>query len=257
MFNLVQGIECIDGTHTFQLARIYSNDLPRPSTSKEFELRARLPTIVMEEGAPSTDQRISLVKLSNFVMGPKEVSFYLRPDPEHVAFPASILDENKYRHSLRDSFSWHHTCWQYGDSNIFETLFKAGNDTKTPNQPKIFNLSQPTKTDFQKVACMMPFATEFDDVYTTIKEVCSEVGLNSLRIDEIYNNTMIIEDVVEAIDTARVVVCDLTGRNPNVLYETGISHALGREVVILAQNIKRDVPFDLSHLRCIEYSGAN
>ena len=61
----------------------------------------------------------------------------------------------------------------------------------------------------------------------------------------------------DAIDRAQVVICDLTDRNPNVMYETGISHALGREVIIIAQDIQNDVPFDLKHLRVIGYNGAN
>ena len=48
------------------------------------------------------------------------------------------------------------------------------------------------------------------------------------------------------------MICDLTGRNPNVLYETGIAHALNREVIMVVQN-NQDVPFDLGQRRYIPY----
>ena len=65
-------------------------------------------------------------------------------------------------------------------------------------------------------------------------------------------NPAIIQDIVNLIDRAKVVVCDCTGRNPNVFYEIGIAHTLGREVVLLTQS-EQDVPFDLRHLRYIRY----
>ena len=45
---------------------------------------------------------------------------------------------------------------------------------------------------------------------------------------------------------------DLTGKNPNVLYELGLCHGNNREVILLTQSID-DVPFDLQHWRCIVY----
>lgn len=48
------------------------------------------------------------------------------------------------------------------------------------------------------------------------------------------------------------MICDLSGRNPNVFYEAGIAHTMGKEVILLASH-KSDVPFDLQHLRYIPY----
>ena len=55
-----------------------------------------------------------------------------------------------------------------------------------------------------------------------------------------------------SIVQSRLVICDLTGKNPNVLYETGLAHARGRDVILLTQN-KEDVPFDLQQIRFISY----
>lgn len=174
-----------------------------------------------------------------------------------MAFSTTILDTYKYRHALGDAYNWHHTCWQFGTGNIFDTLFRAGGDISKSNWPKVFDVSRPPRIELDAAACMMPFAATFNDIYNEISGACSEAGLNCLRVDEIYNNKSIIDDVIGTIDRARIVICDLTGKNPNVLYETGIAHALGREVIIIAQDISNDVPFDLKHMRCIEYDGTN
>ena len=44
----------------------------------------------------------------------------------------------------------------------------------------------------------------------------------------------------------------MTDRNPNVFYETGVAHTVGKEVILITQSMN-DVPFDLKHLRCIVY----
>ncbi len=61
-----------------------------------------------------------------------------------------------------------------------------------------------------------------------------------------------MQDVVSLIDRSRIVIADCTGRNPNVFYEIGIAHTLGREVILITQN-EGDVPFDLRHLRYVHY----
>jgi hypothetical protein len=61
-----------------------------------------------------------------------------------------------------------------------------------------------------------------------------------------------MQDVVSLIDRSRVVIADCTSRNPNVFYEIGIAHTLGREVILITQN-DADIPFDLRHLRYVRY----
>jgi hypothetical protein len=50
-----------------------------------------------------------------------------------------------------------------------------------------------------------------------------------------------------------MVVAELSGRNPNVMYEVGLAHAIGKPIIFLARN-EEDVPFDLRNLRCIFYN---
>ncbi len=99
---------------------------------------------------------------------------------------------------------------------------------------------------------MMPFNAEFNAVYESIRQAADNVNLRCRRADDIWENAAIIQDVVALIDRSRVVVCDCTGRNPNVFYEAGIAHTLGREVILITQS-EHDIPFDLRHLRYVPY----
>ena len=48
------------------------------------------------------------------------------------------------------------------------------------------------------------------------------------------------------------MICEITGRNPDVFDEAGIAHTLGREVILIIQS-DNDVPFDLRHHRYGKY----
>ena len=101
---------------------------------------------------------------------------------------------------------------------------------------------------------LSPFAEPFDTVYEDHLKpsVESLSGLRCLRAADINDNRPIMEDIWKSINEARIIISDLTGKNPNVFYETGIAHTIGKEVVLITQSIA-DVPFDLRHLRCIVY----
>jgi AbiJ-like protein len=102
------------------------------------------------------------------------------------------------------------------------------------------------------VAVMMPFGPSFDPVIEAIRGACSAEGLQCKRADDVWEHETLIQDIFNLIYRSPVVVCDFTGRNPNVFYEAGIAHALGRTVIPLTQS-KDDVPFDLQRFRYIHY----
>jgi hypothetical protein len=99
---------------------------------------------------------------------------------------------------------------------------------------------------------MMPFSPGFSDVYEALKEVAAEAGMTCHRADDIWINEHIMDDVINLLWRARLVIADLSGKNPNVFYETGIAHTLGREVIQIAQSMD-DVPFDLRSIRTVRY----
>ena len=101
---------------------------------------------------------------------------------------------------------------------------------------------------------MMPFAEPIGGYYKSIYETAiSKAGLRPVRADdEIFATGKIIDQVWDGITAAKVLVAELTGRNPNVFYELGLAHALSKPVVLVSSN-QSDVPFDLKHIRVIYY----
>ena len=104
---------------------------------------------------------------------------------------------------------------------------------------------------------VMPFASMFEREYTrVIKPAVESLGLECLRGDEIYSEQSIIQDIWKSLRRSRVIVAELSGRNPNVMYEIGLAHALGKPIILLTRN-QDDVPFDLKSLRYVYYDTDN
>ncbi|HST59983.1 MAG TPA: SIR2 family protein [Longimicrobium sp.] len=101
---------------------------------------------------------------------------------------------------------------------------------------------------------MMPFRPGLDHVYADlIRPAAEALGLTVLRADEMSAPGAITEQIRVAIQQSRVCIADLTGKNPNVLYEVGIAHSLGKPTLLLTQEFS-DLPFDMQGLRVIRYS---
>jgi hypothetical protein len=80
----------------------------------------------------------------------------------------------------------------------------------------------------------------------------SEGSDRCTRVDDIWEESVVIQDIFNLIFRAHVVIVDFTGKNANVMYETGIAHTLGKHVIPISQSLD-DVPFDMSHHRVLKY----
>lgn len=124
-------------------------------------------------------------------------------------------------------------------------------EKKITFSPSVFEIPNiPVESDL--VAVMMPFDAALTSVYQTMQNACIHTGYRALRADDIWDNSTIIQDIFSLIFRSSIVICDFTGKNPNVMYETGIAHTLGKLVIPVSQSID-DVPFDMRHHRVLTY----
>jgi hypothetical protein len=147
-------------------------------------------------------------------------------------------------------FTLTHTHWSVYDSDLFRLLLIHQQERSV--EPNLFSVESIYKQERDLVSVMMPFNNEFTPVLEALKSATASLEWRCVRADDIWENNAIIQDIVDIIAKARVVVCDCTGKNPNVFYEIGIAHSLGKEVILITQS-ENDIPFDLRHLRYIQY----
>lgn len=106
--------------------------------------------------------------------------------------------------------------------------------------------------DNKQVFVLTPFNDNYRGVYITIREVCLKLNLYCLRGDEEYIPNEIFPEIIKQIIKSRLIIANITGRNPNVMYELGVAHALGKPTIVVAKDFT-DIPFDLNNRRIIIY----
>ena len=85
---------------------------------------------------------------------------------------------------------------------------------------------------------LLPFKDEYFELYeSAIQPAVEAAGLSAQHAGEIFGNREIVEDIWESICKARLIIADVTGRNPNVFYELGIAHTLGKESIVILTTI--------------------
>lgn len=100
---------------------------------------------------------------------------------------------------------------------------------------------------------LMPFSRDFPPIYGDhISKVLDTMSLTYARADEFYSNRAVVQDIWTGICNSGIIIADCTNKNPNVFYELGLAHAIGKQVILITQN-KADIPFDIEHIRYIAY----
>jgi len=106
----------------------------------------------------------------------------------------------------------------------------------------------------QHVFVAMPFSEEMEDVFEFgIKGPVNAAGLLCERVDMAVFTGDILERIKERIESASLVIADLTGSNPNVYLEVGYAWGCRRPTLLIARG-HDDLKFDVRSHRCISYS---
>jgi hypothetical protein len=106
------------------------------------------------------------------------------------------------------------------------------------------------------VFLIMPFVgkgcAEAEDAY---KSECMRVGLRCIRVDDRIGSGIVFREIVELIEKAEFIVCDLSWNRPNVYYELGYAHGVGndRDNIFLTARKGTRLHFDLAPIRVHYY----
>ncbi|MDX1972685.1 MAG: hypothetical protein SFY68_09160 [Candidatus Sumerlaeia bacterium] len=230
------------------------------------------------EGTPTTD--ISLTALGNKIVAPSDPGertrglasafesvpdfkkvrdFYKgKPLPEDEFFTNTLVREFKIPRERVDKFI------EVFTSNIqYLKAYKAFPDKQdmasiaTSIDSEEIGAGQEHeaagRTHLDNCFVMMPFGGFYDIYYKEIyMPAIKDAGFEPVRADDLFSTGMFIEQIWEQVRKAKVLLAELTGKNANVYYELGLSHAIQKPVVFVSGTID-DVPSDLRHLRVITY----
>ena len=97
-----------------------------------------------------------------------------------------------------------------------------------------------------------PNNADLQDRYNTIRECFAEFDIDARSANEIEHSDVITEKICERIRVSEFLLADLTEERPNVYYEVGYAHALGRSVIMYRKQSSR-LHFDLASYNCPDY----
>lgn len=261
----------VGSTHDFDQSRcINANEYTEEGLAKKYgrldeaaiaEI-IKFPAIFAYEGY--RDEVARLGWITRVRMRQRVVRINLEFDPSGVSIQSQQLHAMSWDLDIAD-WELGRSHWALKNVDLFEALGEAGliELTRLPGSatarkgaqhfeitPRIFKIPA-SKPDPLLVSVMMPYGG-FDAVYDALESAVQAAGFTCERADKFWEESELMQDIFSLIYRSTYVICDFTNSNPNVFYEAGIAHTLGREVIPIAQSPDH-VPFDLRHHRYIRY----
>jgi len=243
------GRDTIPSARTFEYTEQSLVDRFKPEGQLDLVALTALPTLFVQETSGQGNQVARVGTITRARINGHNIALEYTYDLAVPAIPNQILQGFAADLDIED-FQFSRTHWSVKDVDLFRALLRNAQPRR--QRPKVFQLAEHENIEPSLVSAMMPFHPSFDAVYATLQRTAQAVGLRCRRADDIWENPAVVQDVVSLIDRSSIVICDCTGRNPNVFYEIGIAHTLAREVILITQ-AEADIPFDLRHLRFILY----
>lgn len=89
----------------------------------------------------------------------------------------------------------------------------------------------------------MPFNYEAAQAFIQCRESLEVFGIELKKSDDEFIQGDLLKNIVKHIITSNIIIANLDGKSPNVFYELGIAHALGKKTILIATS--KDVPFNV------------
>lgn len=140
--------------------------------------------------------------------------------------PIGVTDLNKLTNTIKDEF----------------------------NKPIESKERKPLSFKNKTVFAAMPFSEKYDDVFfVAMAPASDEIGAACIRVDKDDFSGDIVERIKKHIEESIAVIADLSESRPNVLYELGYAHALGKPVVHITSTSTSELPFDVRNWSTLKY----
>lgn len=102
---------------------------------------------------------------------------------------------------------------------------------------------------------LSPFNEQGNQLFKACQSILAEVGIFLQRTDNLVDKDDILMNIISLLVQSELVIVNIDGRNPNVYYELGIAHAIGKKTILLSKTkfSYTDIGFDIRQKRIIMY----
>ena len=92
----------------------------------------------------------------------------------------------------------------------------------------------------------------WEEVKEILEEVAKDLGLNGRIVSESDSTNLIQYNIINRLYNDKTVICDVSGRNYNVMFELGLRIAFNKPVVVIFDK-EGPYPFDITNIPYIDY----
>lgn len=209
----------------------------------------RIPALLMTEIGGTGPSSVKIGHITSVSQGSRNTILQYSTDSGVPSVSNSEFQALARQHGLSTG-ALNHTHWEIVDFDLYRLMLLRCQRNQL--SPTVFSFEQAGSPQDNLVSVMMPFGAELTSVYASLQSAVQSIGMEARRADDLWEHQFVIQDIVSLIARSRVVICDCSDRNPNVFYEVGIAHSLGKEAILIAQT-EADIPFDLRHIRYLKY----
>ena len=174
------------GNGRFPKDRLFEHTAPELKQRYEDSLSSlvELPTLVVAETFRHRKTRTPafLSRLDRVYERGNEIAF----DYRHLYGGMSSEDIFDLEGLQFEPIEHARTHWAVKDGDLLKELFGYIDGKLNGSRPKFFSVAEWPLRSLGHVAVMMPFKQEFNAVHDAIKAACTDLGLATRRVDEIY-----------------------------------------------------------------------
>lgn len=179
---------------------------------------------------------------------PKKKLFWCDPDTRYPLSSSKIVFEDIQTRSLKPA------------DGVLELLVMIEQQLRSMPRPDYafgYPFSNPIREhgETRPAFLAISYADSFKPVRKVVLAAAQSANFKCEVTEDLSNPGTITDQIWQGIRGADAVVADITGNNPNVFYEIGLAHSLGKEVIIISQ--ENGAPFDIRASRKINYDVNN
>jgi hypothetical protein len=178
----------------------------------------------------------------------KEAAASIAPEAPPIVV---LLTNGKVDESVREVFAKSGIPIVIPGADINETQHRLQSSFEefAIDLPEVTSGEQPSVPLHEICFVAMPLGREQNLVFEeAILPAIKRAGYLPIRPEE----TTITSDVYESLKRSRTIIADLTNSSPNVFYELGLAHSLGKNVILISDR-EEDISFHLKMERVLQY----
>lgn len=187
-----------------------------------------------------------------------ELRFRIRLDEynfQHVEYKKERADIEEKILELQKMINCNDTLWQDNHHLLISAVNQQANNTERERIgfEREFGIDYNKAVNNQQVFMLMPFNQQAYKIYEHCLILTKKLGLKLIKSDDYIIEGDLLKHIIKNIVESEFIIANIDGKNPNVFYELGIAHSLGKKTILISNYKPEEIPFNIKNRYIIFY----